>query len=294
LSVVVPSVSGLGCLLECLGTLHASAASGVALDVIVVDRCGPDVRRLVAERFPAVHVIAAAPDASIPQMRAIGFRHARAGAVAVIEDHVLVPADWPQHLLSALAAGHEVVGGSVVNAATDRLVNRAAFLCEYSHLLPPIASGAVEALAGNNVVYTRALLDRYADVIDAGGWEDQLHAALRRDGVRLTCVPDICVTHKMPYRIPEYLSQRFLYSRSYAGLRRASMSLGKRMAFSVGTLLLPPALLLRIVLRVWPKRAHRRDLVASLPLLMLFVCAWAAGEMVGYAAGPGRALARVR
>ena len=40
--------------------------------------------------------------------------------------------------------------------------------------------------------------------------------------------------------------------------------------------------------------AHRAELLRSLPLLALFVCAWAAGETVGYAFGAGDALSRVK
>src|SRR4029079_14849460 len=86
---------------------------------------------------------------------------ARAPAVAVIEDHVIVPRGWARQMLDALADSHEVVGGGVRNVATDRLVDRAAFLCEYSHLLPPLRAGRVEALTGNNVIYPRALLQEY-------------------------------------------------------------------------------------------------------------------------------------
>ena len=57
---------------------------------------------------------------------------------------------------------------------------------------------------------------------------------------------------------------------------------------------LAPVLLLRIVCRVLARRCYQAELVRSLPLLVLFVGAWAAGEAVGYAAGPGDALARVR
>ncbi len=163
----------------------------------------------------------------------------------------------------------------------------------YSHLLPPLPEGDVESLTGNNVVYRRALLDRYRDVVAEGRWEDHLHAAMRRDGVGLTCRPEIVVGHKMHYRVRDYLSQRYLYSRAYAGLRAAPLPAPKRLALSLATAALPPVLLYRIVARVASRQGHRAELARSLPLLMLFVCAWAAGEAIGYAAGPGDALARV-
>lgn len=293
LSVVVPSVNGPPVLFECLDALARDAAAGVGLEVIVVDRLGDAVRHAITARYPWAVVIAASPETTIPDMRAIAFRRASGDAVAVIEDHVIVPDGWSRQLLDAVASGHDVVGGAVTNAATRTTTDWAAFLCEYSHLLPPIPTGEVESLTGNNVVYRRAVLDRYAHTIAEGRWEDHLHAAMRQDGVRLICRPDIVVGHKMHYRIRDYVTQRYFYARAYAGLRATGFGVARRAAMMVATAALPPVLLARIVSRVTSKRVHVAELVRSLPLLAAFVCAWAVGEAVGYAAGPGRALARV-
>jgi len=45
--------------------------------------------------------------------------------------------------------------------------------------------------------------------------------------------------------------------------------------------------------RVLTKRGHRWRLVCASPLVALFVCAWAAGEVVGAWAGAGDSLSRV-
>ena len=294
LSVVVPSVNGLPILLECLAALRADAeVSLLPMEVLVVERCGEAVRREVACRFPEVRLLPVAADTTIPRMRQAAFEAAAGSAVAVIEDHVIVPPGWARLMVEAIASGAEVVGGSVRNAATDTTTDWAAFLCEYSHLLPPLPSGDVESLTGNNVAYRRELLARYHQVIAEGRWEDHLHASMRRDGVRLTCRPGIVVGHKMHYRVRDYLSQRYLYSRAYAGIRAEHLAAPKRAVLSLATAALPPVLFYRIVSRVAAAGAHRAELVRSLPLLLLFVCAWAAGEAIGYAAGPGNALARV-
>jgi hypothetical protein len=227
-------------------------------------------------------------------MRALGFSHARGGAIAVIEDHVIVAADWPRRLLDELAAGADVVGGSVQNAATTTTVDWAAFLCEYSHMLAPVGGDRVDGVTGNNVVYRRALVEKYAGVLQEGRWEDYFHARMRDDGVALTCRPEIVVGHKMHYRIRDYVGQRYLYSRAYAGIRRSTMAPARRAVSALGALALPPLLFARIVGRVRASRRHQAELVRSLPLLLLFVCSWAAGEAVGYAVGAGNSLARVK
>ena len=293
LSVVVPSVNGWSDLHDCLSALEGERGS-LALEVLVPERCGEAVRDALQQRFPWARMIPVAPDATIPQMRALAFRASTAPVVAVIEDHVIVPAGWGTQMVEACSGEVRAVGGGVVNAATGTAVDRAAFLCEYSHMLVPHPAGPADWLTGNNTAYQRSLLDECQDVIDQGRWEDVLHAAMRARGVTLWRRPDIVVGHKKHYSIGEYTSQRFLYSRAYAGARVARESTGKRLAYGAIALALPPLLLLRIARSVWASGTQRRDLLQSLPLLLLFVVSWGLGESAGAWFGPGNALSRVK
>ena len=293
LSVVVPSVNGWDDLRGCLAALDGQRAE-VDLEVLVADRVGQATRAAIAAEFPRVRIIEAATGTTIPDLRAMAFEQASGTAVAVIEDHVLVPPGWARAMLACLERGEDVVGGAVENAATDRLVDWAAFLCEYHHLLPPIAAGPVDSITGNNTVYRRSVLACYRDAWHAGRWERHLHDAMRRGGVRLYQHPEIVVGHKIHYTVGRYASQRFLYSRAYAGERVGGTPLARRLAYGAAALLLPPLLLWRVLRTVWGKRVHRQELVRSVPLIGLFTLAWGAGEMTGYWFGAGRALARVR
>lgn len=291
LSVVVPSVNGWGDLEGALDALAASAGD-VRLEVLVPERVGESVRAPLRQRFPEVRLLPLPADTTIPAMRAAAFTQARADSVAVIEDHVIVPPGWARALLAARARGEAVVGGSVENAATERVVDWAAFLCEYSHILPPLPEGPSTWLTGNNTVYARDLLVKYGPQV-AGRWENALHDLLRRQGVTLMMRPEISVGHKKHYTVGEYASQRYLYARSYAGARFAGAGAVTRVAAGLGALALPPLLFYRVVSRVVAKGHHRTELVKSLPLLALFVSAWAVGEVVGAWAGDGGALAKV-
>ena len=293
LSVVVPSVNGPSDLDGALEALEAQGAPD-ALEIVVVDRLGEELREHVRRKFPRVKLLAVAPSATIPEMRAAAFDASTSEAVAVIEDHVIVPKGWANALLQAMNGSRRVVGGSVENAATDRLSDWAAFLCEYSHCINPLPSGPTSWLTGNNVVYPRALLHEFRHVIAEGAWENRLHDAMRDAGVALVCHPEIVVGHKKHFSVGEYLGQRYLYARSYAGARVKGRPLGPRLAYAAAAFALPPLLLWRTVSRVVSKRRHMGHLVLSLPLLALFVCAWAAGEVIGYARGAGDSLSRVR
>lgn len=292
LSVVVPSVNSYN---DLDGCLRALAVQGLLLEVIVVDRLGEHVRHWVRKEHPDTRVIAVPCDTTIPQMRALAIRRATAPAIAVIEDHVIVPAGWAQAMLAALAAGADVAGGAVDNAATGTLVDWAAFLCEYSSTLLPLPAGPSNWLPGNNVIYRTDVLRRHDAVLDEGKWENRLHDAICAGGTRLVMHPEIVVGHKMHYSFGLYMAQRYLYSRSYAGVMRDGMSPARRIIMGAAALaVLPPLMFLRTVRRIRAKRRHPRELARSLPLLVPFCLSWGAGEAVGWWFGPGRSLSRVR
>jgi hypothetical protein len=290
LSVVVPAVNTLVDAAGCLEALEKQRAD-VDLEALVVDRIG--IADSIGRLFPWARVLRVSPSTTIPEMRALAFREAKGEAIAVIEDHVIVPPGWASRMLDAVAEGRPIVGGSVENAATRTLMDWAAFLCEYSHCIPPIEGGSVGWLTGNNVVYTKKLIDEHREVVEAGKWENHLHDTLKEEGVELHCRPDIVVGHKKHYTFAEYMSQRYLYARSYAGARVTGAPLLRRAAFGVGAFALPPVLFYRTVSRIVSKKKHLGTLAKSLPLISLFVTSWGAGEVVGYFFGPGDSLSKV-
>lgn len=291
LTVVVPSVNGWGDLERCLAALEGERAS-VALQVLVPERCGTAVREAVAGRFPWAVVIPVGGRTTIPEMRALAFDQAVADSVAVIEDHVIVPPGWARAMLDARRSA-AVVGGGIRNLATERLVDWAAYLCEYSHMLPPLPVGPSDWITGNNTVYDRRLLETCRNVTHAGRWEGYLHDHLRAEGIALMFRPDILAGHRKHYTVGEYFSQRYWYARSHAGARAVESRLPRRLAFAVGTVLLPPVLLWRTVSRCLRKQVDHRLVWRCLPLTMLFVVAWSAGDVVGSWLGPGRSLEKV-
>lgn len=260
----------------------------------MVDRLGGAIESTLKARYPWIVYHSVPRVTTIPEMRDLAFRAARADAIAVIEDHVIVPPEWGERLLAALSAGSDVAGGPIENAATERLLDWATFLCEYSACLPPLPEGDAAWLPGNNVVYRRSVLQRYLTVTAEGAWENRLHDAMRHDGIRLMCQAALLVGHKKHFGFFEYIGQRFLYSRSYAGARIQGAPLAKRLATGAAAFALPPLLLLRIVRSLLSKRVPIGRVISTLPFIGLFVISWGLGEVVGYWFGGGDALSRVR
>ena len=292
LSVVIASVNGAAHLDLCLNAL-ARQQGGVRGEVIVTDCCGPSTRELVERKYPEVRLISFDRRLPIPELRAIGIAHSRGPLIAVTEDHCVPPPDWYQRIVTAHRAPYAAIGGAVENASTERLVDWAVFLCEYSRYVNPVPSGVTDDIPGNNVTYKRSALPYIQDLLDAGRWEHFLHWRLQEVGERLFSDPSVVVYHRKSFGVREFLEQRFHYGRSFAGMRVQGGPLGRRLLFVVGSPALPPLLLWRIGDRLFRRRRHRLIYLKSLPLLGLFMLSWAVGEFVGYLTGPGDSLARV-
>ncbi len=292
LTVVIPAVNTLDDLVGCIDALVVQR-NDCDVEILVVNRLGDSVREDIAGRFDDIKFVPVDSKTTIPEMRAIAFDQALGENIAVIEDHVIAPPGWATSMLNALNSNVDIVGGSVENAATETLLDWAAFLCEYSHCIPPLQSGVVPWLTGNNVIYRSELLKKHKDAIAEGKWENHLHDAIMASGTSLICDPEIVIGHKKHYTFAEYMSQRYLYARSYAGARVIGASMSKRIFYGCAAFILPPLLFYRIVTRILSKGRHKKLLYKSLPLISLFVTSWAVGEVVGYWAGAGDSLSKV-
>jgi hypothetical protein len=290
LAVVVPCVNGFPYVERCLRALgeHAPAA-----EVVVADSTDEETRRRLREGWPGIRLLTPPAPTPVPLLRAAAMREAQATHVAVIEDHCIVTPEWAQRILAAHADGHDVVGGSVRNGATDRVRDWAAFFCEYTGHMEPAPGGVVDSLPGMNVSYSRAAVAAMGEFLDRGLWETWLHPYLRHAGFELWSDPELVILHVKDFGVGEFLAQRYHFARSYAGLRNPELG-WKRIAYCIGSPLLVPLVSYRITRNVFTRRRHRREFVLASPLVVLYATAWAWGEMVGYAAGGGRSLLRVR
>ncbi|SRR5579884_793839 len=291
LSVVIASVNGLGCILECLEKLEALPERR-QMEIIVLDRRTDNTADVIAERFPDVVLFRGLTGKSIPELRWQGMQAAAGEIVAIIEDHCMVPPGWAAEILRRVGSEYSIVGGPVENGATGRLIDWAFFLAEYGPCMPPLPEGPAEWVPGNNAAYRRRFLP-LQEPQWAGLWESFLQNELRRRGLRIYLSPAMLIYHKKSFRLGGMLAQRFLYSRSFAAMRAKEMDSAQRRRYVLLSFALPAVLLVRIWRCVSQKRRNRREFLLGLPIIILFVISWAVGEMVGYIAGPGDSLARV-
>src|SRR5262249_54647265 len=131
LSVVIASVNGYRYIAQCLHSLSSQRGRERA-EVIVVEASGDDVARSIAAEYPEVTVIAVLLPQPIPVLRAMGIRAFIADIVVTIEDHCEFDLGWYERIIEEHGAtSHAAIGGVVENGSRKRLVDWAAYICEY-------------------------------------------------------------------------------------------------------------------------------------------------------------------
>jgi hypothetical protein len=270
--------------------------SGEECEIVIADRLQDELTRRIRRDYPRVRLIDCPAEMSLPEMRTLAFEAGTAPIVAVTEDHCVPAPGWAKTVKRAFdEAGPDLVavGGSVVNGVTDRGLDWATYLCEYSFFSPPVAEGDSAILPGMNVAYRRSALESVTrDLLTSGFWETTVHPLLLEKGGRFLSLNELVMLHKKRFSWGLFASQRFIYSRYYAGRRFGEAALPKRVVASLASLALPPLLLVRAV-QAARRKGLGREMWRASPHLLAFYCIWAVGESVGALRGPGKALAMI-
>jgi hypothetical protein len=233
------------------------------------------------------------PGAALFELRAIGFREARGSVVAGTEDHCDPALDWCRSIIAAHAThpDADVIGGVVRNATPYHAEDRASFLIGQGAVMPPLANGPTPRVAGGtNASYKRASRPGLSlDLV-----MEPVHlAALRAAGARFVADDSIRVQHRQSEGKAETTRLHFHNGRSVAGTRRRIG--GARVA--VRALLMGgivPYRTLRTLQTGRAKGVPLRQLAADAPAVTWLQYVSGAGEILGYAAGPGDSPARLR
>jgi hypothetical protein len=283
-------------ILETLNALRAQEGA-LAYEIIIADRLHDSITERIRADYPEAQILPCAPETPLPEMRALALEEARGDFVVVTEDHCVPPPNWLASIYEAFQiapAGTAAVGGAIENGVCGRALDWATFLCEYSAFVAPVRNGPTTSLPGMNIAYRRSCVSALDPaVLRRGFWETTVHPLFLEKGCVLYSSDAIRIVHKKKFSFSLFAHQRFLYSRYYAGLRLTQKQVAARALMCFLTLTLPPLLLFRITRNVFGKKQLLAELARALPSLTVFVLIWAAGEMVGYAAGPGDALSRI-
>jgi hypothetical protein len=224
--------------------------------------------------------------------RAVAVIEALAPIVAFGEDHCFPQPGWTAALLRAHEKSYAAVGPVVMNANPARLVSWADLLMGYGPWLAPGASGERDHLPGHNSSYKReVLLGLAVDLPFLMEAESALHWRLKSEGHRMFQQAEARVAHTNFEGWSTWLSVSYHAGRVFAAVRSAGWSRGKRLAFFIGSPLIPFVRLIRHL-----RQANAAGLPVSLmvqvaPVLLVGLFASAAGEAMGSVHGAGRSRA---
>lgn len=292
ISVIVVSLIGMPVLEECLRALN-NQQGNVDCEIIVVSRGVNSAFRQVIESFPSVRLLQPSQRLGVPQLRALGISNACGDFVAITEDCCIPTENWLEEIIKAHESGYDVVGGAIENGSSDRLVNLAAYVFEYSQMMLPILDGEVSGLAGNNTSYKREIFNKVDESIRNDYWEYFLHREFEKRKIRMLSVPTIVVRKTKEFSFAYFVKQRFHFSRSFAGMRSRLILPSRRLIYIAFLPVLPFLMMWRISKQVLQKKRYIWKFVLSLPLLSIFTISCAAGELTGFLFGEGTSSEKV-
>lgn len=262
-----------------------AAVTGAAGVEVVVAASDPATAEIVAVEFPSVVLIRAAASALVPQLWGLAIEQSRGELVAITTAQCIPAAQWLQAIDEA-ALRHSAaaaIGGPVEGPLEHGPRAWAIYFLRYSAWLPPVRSGTVREIAGDNAVYLRAALDRaWTDRAD-GFWETLVHRRLREQGDVLVMDDALRVRSASAEGTWRFLAARFRHGVHYGSTRAVSSGAERLLRLGMGPLV-APLMLFRVFRRVASRRPAWLFRVASaLPHMALFATAWALGEMAGLA-----------
>lgn len=229
---------------------------------------------------------------STARARAAGVREASAPIVAFAEDHAYPAPGWAEALINRHREGWAAVGPVITNANPHSITSWANLLIEYSQWLAPAQGGERQHLPGHNCSYKREILLEYGERLEAMmDAESILHWNLRSRGHRLYLEAEALTLHQNFSAQSPSLRLRFNGGRLFAAARARHWPTWRRALFACAWPLIPAVRCLRITRELLAPGRPRRLLPRLLPALIVGLVFDGAGEMAGYACGPGRAMA---
>jgi hypothetical protein len=276
LSIVIGSNGAPGSVERCLQALEPQ------LDGAEVVVCEPAASsEQVRRRFPNAQ-FRERPGALVPELWRDGIEVSSGDLVALTISPMRPAADWVATLRARLAED-EVVAGAIDPCEGLRVADWAEYFCRYAHDMRPFARREDPAIPGDNCGYRRDLLERTRELWRDGFWEPEVNRALRASGVRLWHDPALVVCQGRSAGFGRFIGQRFTHGREYGRQRGRRFSTSRNLVGLPLALAVPVLLVLRTAREVFRRGRFRGNLLLSLPALVVYEAAWAAGEAAGHA-----------
>ena len=285
ISVVMAANNPGAAIAECLESLARQTFFSRA--EIIVAECstdGTDAR--IRTEFPWVTLLHFDRPVGLPELMKEAMRQARGKVMAVTDPHCVFPPDLLEKLFRAHQSDYAVIGGAVENGRSEQLLDWACYFADYAAFMLPSARRATFVLAGNHVTYKSWVIKEALDSMEGGFRKVFFHWELERRGVRFLFDPELVVYYARRNTFAGFMRGYYQHAWLFAAVRTKRMSVAARFMRIITVPVLPAFLLYQRIRPALGKKRNRGKLLLSIPLLALFVTAWATGELKGYLLGP--------
>ncbi len=270
-----------------------SIGNRLELVIVTSSPAGLELEGGERDTLHSVRVVESTLD-SMPRARARGIDAARAPVVVLAETHAFPDPEYAEALLDTHRGPWAVVGPAMCNANPDSLLSWASLFLDYGPWIERKERGPMADVPAHNGSYKRAALLEYGDRLEEMLESDTvLNADLRDRGHRLFLEPRARVYHLNVSRPGPWVVERFLAGRAFAASRARSWAASRRLAYAVGSPLIPLVRLSRILPQIRASGRAPELLPRLLPALVGALAFSAFGELLGYAFGAGGAPRRL-
>lgn len=289
MSVVIVSPFPQTSLVNCLDSVFGNENPGAVEIIAVVSGAAENTILDLIEKYPGVRFLRFSAETGTAALSAAGIAESSGEIIALTDSCCVVDRNWIGATFKAHQSPSKVVVGGAVEAF-EKLKSQdwAAYFFDYGQFMLPLEAGTADVLPGNNISFKRSALTVGREYVEPEFWKTFWCRKLRAAGVELFCEPSIVVRQSRSFRFPSFLFQRFHQGRCFAGMRIEELSLVRRAIYLGGAVFLPFIIFYRKLTAVFAKKRLLKELLISMPFVVLIVIAWSLGEACGYFAGTGK------
>ncbi len=248
-------------------------------ELLLIDASADTTAEIVQKEFPQVTLIKNPPTLLIPELWSIGLKQAT-GDILVITTAHCVPEDAWLAIARAALVEYAAVGGAIKNSAEASLVDSAIYYCRYWRYMLPFQKYETADLPGDNTAYRRKELFALEKDFATAFWEPFINIKIWRETKKMAMLPELVVCHHHSFTIGAFIENRLRHGYNFGKDRAKELTRIQRVGYLLASPLIPLIFLKRIFTASQP--SERQKLLYTLPVLVLFLVAWALGEASAY------------
>ena len=260
----------------------------VELVILASDLGSIDAVESGFDRFAGVRLVEIGAIERFAEARAAGVRAASAPVVVIGETHSYPHPGWAEALVEAHKGPWAIVAPGFGNANPDGALSWAIFLLDYGRWLGGLPPGEIGMAPTHNAAYKREQLLRLGSGLETAlAHGDIIAEHFHAQGHHRYFEPAARIDHLNISKLGPWIHERYLSGRIIAGRRSQRWAWPKRLAYFLGSPLIPGVILFRLRKGLRQARRQTQLPLGTVPAMVVGAVVSAMGEAAGYALGTG-------